>query len=207
MKTRVLAIPFILAFMLSPCESLQAQKSDCGEVDAMAHMARSISSKELAGYQQAAGNGYQARVVFAVKRLEFYPQDREAALQLLNLIPADDHEQHLLMTLGDHLCGAEPVREMKLLDQLGERLPRELSKAVLLVPEKLPEYVAYSIPSVQDPHSDYAVQMQKVCKARHEDFVQAIAKLPPAKMRRFLRYVFNPDGCDALALPENTSEF
>jgi hypothetical protein len=44
--------------------------------------------------------------------------------------------------------------------------------------------------------------MQKVCRARHTEFVEAIAKMPREKMEEFLRYVFNPDGCDALALPE-----
>jgi hypothetical protein len=91
---------------------------------------------------------------------------------------------------------------MKALNQVGERIPHDLTKAVLLAPEKIPEYVAYSISSVQDPHSDYALQMQKVCRARHSEFVDAVAKLPPEKKDRFLKYIFDLDGCNGLALPE-----
>jgi hypothetical protein len=71
-----------------------------------------------------------------------------------------------------------------------------------MAPAKIPEYVAYSVTSVQDPHSDYAVQMQKVCKARHTEFFDAVTKLPREKRDRFLKYVFDLDGCNALTLPE-----
>jgi hypothetical protein len=92
---------------------------------------------------------------------------------------------------------------MKVLGQLGERLSRDLTRAVLLAPSKIPEYVAYSILSVQDPHSDYAMQMQKVCRVRHTEFLDAVAKLPSEKKEQFLNYIFDPDGCNALTLPED----
>jgi hypothetical protein len=91
---------------------------------------------------------------------------------------------------------------MKILAQLAERLPRDLTRAVLMVSGKIPEYVTYSITSVEDPHSDYAVQMEKVCKARHAEFFDAVTKLPREKRDRFLKYVFDLDGCNALTLPE-----
>jgi hypothetical protein len=81
-------------------------------------------------------------------------------------------------------------------------LPRDWAKAVLLAPDKLPEFVAYSIISVRDPHSDYAIQMEKVCRVKHSEFVNAVAKLPLEKQQQFLKYVFSLDGCHALALPE-----
>ena len=192
----------VVAFLGSPCMELSAQKPACGEVNAMARMARAISSKDLADNKLIAGYSYRAQVIFAIKQLELYPQKRDAALQLLNLIPKDDQQQHLLMTLGDHLCGTESYHDMKLFDQIWDRLPHEWSRAVLLVPDKIPEYVAYSLTSVQDPHSDYAVQMQKVCHAKHPEFVEAVTKLPREKRDRFLKYVFDLDGCNALTLPE-----
>jgi hypothetical protein len=72
-----------------------------------------------------------------------------------------------------------------------------------LVPDKIPEYVAYSLTSVQDPHSDYAIQMQKVCRAKHAEFIQAVAKLPREKKDQFMKYIFDPDACNALTLPQS----
>jgi hypothetical protein len=192
-----------LAFLLAPGKVMSAQKPDCGEVDAMAKMARAISTAELAAHRLNAGESYRAQLVYAAKLIELAPQRKDAAVLLLNLIPINDEQQHLLMTLGDQQCGTESYHEMKLLSQLEERLPRDLARAVLLVPDKIPEYVAYSILSVQDLHSDYAVQMQKVCRARHTEFVAAVAKLPWQKRDRFLKYIFDLDGCNALTLPED----
>ena len=203
MKTHgILIIAVVLALFFAPCRALFAQKSNCGEIDAMVKMARAISSGELAAARLKAGESYRARVVFAEMEFEFYPQKHDVALLLLNLIPKDDNERQAIMTLGDHLCDFETPHEMKSLNQIGNHFPRDLARAVLIAPEKLPEYIAYSVASVKDPHSDYALQMQKVCRARHSEFVEAIAKLPAEKMEEFLKYVFNPDGCDALALPE-----
>ncbi len=104
--------------------------------------------------------------------------------------------------MGDSQCSAESLADMKSLGGLGERLPRDLARAVLLVPDKLPSYVSYAPISVQDPHSDYAVQMQAVCRAEHPEFVRAVEGLPTDKRDWFVKHVLNPDGCHALALPE-----
>jgi hypothetical protein len=179
-----------------------AEKPNCGEIDAIAKMARAISTAELAAHKLNAGESYRAQVVYAAKLIELAPQRQDAAVLLLNLIPKDELQQHVVMTLGEHHCETESYHEMKMLAQLEERLPRDLTRAVMMVPAKIPEYVAYSIISVQDPHSDYALQMQKVCKANHAEFFDAVKKLPIEKRDRFLKYVFDFDGCNALTLPE-----
>ena len=191
-----------LTFLLAPCRMLPAEKPNCGEIDALAKMARAISTAELAAHKLKAGESYRAQLVYAAKLLELAPQRQDAAVLLLNLIPKDDQQQQLLMTLGEHHCETESYHEMKILAQLAERLPRDLTRAVLMVSGKIPEYVTYSITSVEDPHSDYAVQMEKVCKARHAEFFDAVTKLPREKRDRFLKYVFDLDGCNALTLPE-----
>lgn len=191
-----------LTFLLAPCRILPAEKPDCGEIDAIAKMARAISTAELAASKEKAGDSYRAQLVYAAKLIELAPQRQDAAVLLLNLIPKDDEQQQMLMSLGEHHCETESYHEMKWLAQLEERLPRDLARAVLMVPAKIPEYVAYSITSVEDPHSDYAVQMQKVCRARHSEFFDAVTKLPREKRDRFLKYVFDLDGCNALTLPE-----
>jgi hypothetical protein len=203
LKTHEIAYYVVaLALLLAPCKILPAEKPNCGEIDALAKMARAISTAELAAHKLKAGESYRAQLVYAAKLLELAPQRQDAAVLLLNLIPKDDQQQQLLMTLGEHHCETESYHEMKILAQLAERLPRDLTRAVLMVSGKIPEYVTYSITSVEDPHSDYAVQMEKVCKARHAEFFDAVTKLPREKRDRFLKYVFDLDGCNALTLPE-----
>jgi hypothetical protein len=168
----------------------------------MARMAHGQSSAAVAAEKQKAGDSYRAQVVFAARSFELRPMDKGAAVRLLNLLPQDDTQHTTLMTLGDSLCDKESVAEMKSLSRIGERLGRDFAKAVLLVPDKLPGYVAYAPTSVQDPHSDYAVQMEAVCRASHPGFVKAVEGLPSDKRDWFVKHVLNPDGCHALALPE-----
>jgi hypothetical protein len=202
-KTHEIATSVVaLTLLLAPCKVLFAQKPNCGEIDAIARMARAISTAELAAHKLNAGESYRAQLVYAAKLTELAPQRQDAAVLLLNLIPKDEQQQHVVMTLGEHHCETESYHEMKMLAQLEERLPRDLTRAVLMVPGKIPEYVAYSVTSVEDPHSDYAIQMQKVCRAKHDVFFDAVTKLPREKRDRFLKYVFDLDGCNALTLPE-----
>jgi hypothetical protein len=165
-------------------------------------MARAKSSEAVTVAKQKAGDNYRAQVVFAALSFELRPTDKAAAVLLLNLIPQDDGQQTTWMTLGDSLCDSESVADMKSLGRVGDRLPRDLAKAVLLVPDRLPGYIAYAATSVHDPHSDYAVQMQTVCRAKHPEFVKAVEGLPADQRDWFVKHVFNPDGCHALALPE-----
>jgi hypothetical protein len=165
-------------------------------------MARAKSSAILASAKQKAGDSYRAQIVFAARSLELDSVANRAAVTLLNLIPHDADQQSIWTTLGDSMCSGETVSDMKSLGQLGERLPRGLARAVLLVPNRMRDYVAYSLVSAQDPHSDYAIQMRAVCQARHSEFLGAVGGLPPDKRGWFIRHVFNPDGCHALALPE-----
>jgi hypothetical protein len=63
-------------------------------------------------------------------------------------------------------------------------------------------YISYASVSTQDPHSDYAVQMQSVCQARHIEFEKAVDKFSPSDKSWFVSRIFNPDRCNALAYPE-----
>ena len=63
-------------------------------------------------------------------------------------------------------------------------------------------YVSYAAASVQDPHSDYAVQMRSVCEARHQEFQKAVNELPLDKRDWFEKHILNSVGCRVLALPE-----
>jgi hypothetical protein len=63
------------------------------------------------------------------------------------------------------------------------------------------EYVSYALMSTC-PDCDYAVQMRKVCMARHQQFVDAVNKLSAKDKKWFVSELFNPDGCRTLAFPE-----
>lgn len=106
------------------------------------------------------------------------------------------------MTLGDSLCREESVSEMQTLGALRDRVPRDMAIAVVLVPEKLSEYLNYGLVSTQDPHSDYAVQMENVCRKMTAQFRVAVRNLPSDKRDWFTTHVFNPAACRAIALPE-----
>jgi hypothetical protein len=190
------------ALLWAACGVALAQEPNCGEVAVMARMARAKSSAALPSLQQKAGDSYRAQVVSAARSLELDSAASRAAVTLLNLIPRDADQQSIWVTLGDSLYSGETVSDMKSLGQLGERLPRGLARAVLLIPDRMQDYLAYSLVSTQDPHSDYAIQMRGVCQTRHSEFLGAVEGLPPDKRGWFTGHVFNPDGCHALALPE-----
>jgi|SRR5438067_6063636 hypothetical protein len=202
MRTHRLFQWLIVALCAASSGMLFAQEPNCGEVVSMAKMARARSSAVVAAEKQKVGDSYRAQVVFAARSFELRPMDKGAAVRLLNLIPVDDAQHTTWMTLGDALCSPESTADMKSLGGIGERLPHDLAKAVLLVPDKLPGYIVYAPTSVQDPHSDYAVQMQTVCRAKHPGFLKAVEGLPADKRDWFVKHVLNPDGCHALALPE-----
>jgi hypothetical protein len=121
---------------------------------------------------------------------------------LLNLVPQQDGQQAIWMTLGDSLCDAESMSDITSLGQLRDRLPHDLAKAVLLAPEMLPAYVAYALVSIQDPHSDYALRMEMVCRAKHQEFMKSVDGLPSEKRGWFVSHVLKPESCHALAFPE-----
>jgi len=191
-----------LASCLVLCVALSAEEPNCREISAIARTAHAKTSRAVVEEKQKAGDSYRAQIVLAARSFELHPMDRKAAVLLLSLIPKDDAQHTVWMTMGDSLCDAESVDEMKSLGALGDRLPHDLARAVLLVPDKLPEYVAYAPTSVQDPHSDYAVQMQTVCRGKHAEFVKAVEGLPTDQRDWFVKHVLNPAGCHALALPE-----
>jgi hypothetical protein len=168
----------------------------------MARMTHAKSSESLIVEMKKAGNSYRAHLLFASRLFELNPNSRSNAIKLLDLIPKDDAQHLVWMTFGDSFCQAESLEEMNALDKFGSRLPHDLARAVLIVPERMLDYVSYASTSVQGPHSDYAVQMKSVCLADHKDFVKAVNKLSPRDKNNFTVLIFNPVGCHPLAFPE-----
>lgn len=185
------------------CQTSPAQGPDCRKVTAMARMARAQSTPKLLVQKGKAGVSYRSQLIFADRFFELHPNDLNAAISLLDLIPGD-HDQHSVwMTLGDSLCDDESLADIRTLGRVRDDLPHELAKAVLLVPEKLTRYLDYALIAAQDPHSDYAAQMEAVCRAKHAEFQRSVRALPLNKSAWLTKHVLDPENCHAHALPES----
>jgi len=196
----------LVAAFLALREALPAQEPGCLETSALGAMARANSPVALKARKQKAGDSYRAQLIFAARMLELDPNDKTAAESLLNLIPTsmDDPREKVWLELDElPQCPSGRVSDsdLKPLGQLQYRLPRLLARAVLLVPEKMFPYVSYALISV-NPESDNAIQMRKVCRAKHQEFVNAIDKLSPRDRKWFVSDIFNPEGCRTIAFPE-----
>ncbi len=146
------------------------------------------------------GHGYFATLVFSARLMELRPSSRDAAVSLLSLFPTGAEQEEAWITLRDD-CAAS-VDDVRALGRLRDHLPREVARAVLLAPDKLHDYLLYSIKSVEDRHSDYAMQMQTVCRSNRPVFQEAVDELPADKQAWLKSRVFNPATCRAIALPE-----
>jgi hypothetical protein len=153
-------------------------------------------------WQKKSGNSYVVRLVYSFRSFELNQNNKLAASRLLSLIPPGKEEEPFWHTLDGFLCKEEEVREIKILAQLQERIPHDIARAVLLVPEKMLDYVSYAYTSIQDPHSDYAIQMRSVCRVRHQAFVTAVNNISAKDRQWFVKNIFNPNECHVIAVPE-----
>jgi len=118
-------------------------------------------------------------------------------------MPATTSEKGLgALPFGSMHSKAAARRASGSLGGLQARLPHSLAKAVALFPEKMYDFVSYAYDSIQDPHSDYAVQMQTVCRHHHERFMTAVNQMPEKDRNWFAAKIFDTARCRAIALPE-----
>jgi hypothetical protein len=194
------------------CGYSSAQEQNCASIAALASMARANSTTSLAAEKKKAGEGYGGQLVYAARKLELSPRDKNAALSLLNLMPRNGEQQLILTTLGTSMCDSESIRDMVSLERLEERLPSDFASAVLLVPQKVNAFVSYGTVAVGDPHSDFVVQMKRVCRTYHRAFISAVNSLGEGSREDdnlatlssewFRTKIFDPNGCRPLILPE-----
>jgi hypothetical protein len=180
---------------------LLAQPLSCNEVHAIAKMANAQSSKALKRLQPAAGNSYRARLVFTFRRFEVEPTITTAPA-VLDLLPQNESHSEDWQSLSGWICDQEKDKDVKSLAKLQTRMSRDFAKAVILRPEKMFQYVSYPVILGLAPHDDFAEQMVRVCRQQHSRFVAAVNQLPERDRAWFLRTVFEPSGCRALAHPE-----
>jgi hypothetical protein len=175
-------------------------------------MARASSTNLLAAEKQNAGAGYRVQLVYAARNLELNPHDKNAALSLLSLMPKNGEQQLIATNLGTSMCDAESTRDILSLGRLQDRLPRDFATAVLLVPHKIRAYVSYGSVAAGDPHSDFVLQMKRVCRANRKAFIGAVNSLGEGSREEegfsisgsewFRTKIFDPIGCRPLIFPE-----
>jgi hypothetical protein len=207
-----LAICFSFSTVLPAQESsgpYPTEQPKCAEIHAMVGMAKARSTATLTAWDRKAGDSYRAKVAFAFRFFELHPRDRRAASAVLDLIPQNEEQGWIWYSFSGYLeCTAESgeagetEKEMLILAKFSWRFTHDEARAVLLVPSKMLAYVSYANTSDGNPSSDYAVQMRKVCLAKHQEFVKAVDQLSADDKKWFLSSTFNPDGCHVLHFPE-----
>jgi hypothetical protein len=196
-KARLLA--FLLCASCAPV--VLPQEIGCNNVHLFARMARTQSPQVLTQLGALAGDSYSTRLVFNFRMFEIQA-DGDSALKVIELIPQDQDQDRVWHSLDGLLCGQESVAEMKSLGSLQARLPHDLAKAIDLDPAEMYRFVSYAYDSIQDPQSDYAVQMQSVCRHHHGTFLKAVGQMPEKDRNWFATKIFDPAVCRAIALPE-----
>lgn len=164
-------------------------------------MARAQSVQVLTQLGAIAGDSYSARLLFTFRMFEIQP-NMNSAQKVTELIPRNHNEDGAWHSLNGFLCEQESLAEIKTLASLQARLPHDLASAVDAYPDKMYLFVSYAYDSIQDPQSDYAVQMQLVCRHKHGRFVNAVNEMPVKDRDWFITKIFDPAECRAIALPE-----
>jgi hypothetical protein len=139
--------------------------------------------------------------VFAFRAFELRPTEPSASA-VLDFLPKDENHREEWYSLSGWICEGEREPDVKSLAQLQGRMSRDFAKSVILSPARMYQYVSYPVIIGLDPHDDYAEQMAAVCRTRTREFMAAVNQLPEKDRRWFLRVVFEPSDCRALAHPE-----
>jgi hypothetical protein len=198
-QTQVILLFFAIAAALSG--QLCAQEPSCAQVHAMAQMARARSMSELNPLKRAAGDSYRARLVFAFRALDLRPAERTASA-VLDFLPQDDSHRGEWSSLSGWICEEEQERDVKSLALLQTRIPRDFAKSVILFPKRMYQYISYPVIVGLGPDDDYAEEMVAVCRTHPREFRAAIGQLPKKDRDWFLKVIFEPSDCRALAHPE-----
>lgn len=203
MNCQVMLLLAVVWMFCEPfCSEVSAQDHNCTAIHAMAQMVRANSIAELDTLKTVAGDSHRAHGVYALRRFELEPSDHAAANTVLTFIPRTEAEDSEWLLLATPLCTNEEIADKQVLAELDSRRPHDLAMAVSLVPDKMFDYISYAEIAVQNIQSDYAEQMEGVCRSKHTEFIDAVSQLPATRKKWFIAKIFNPDGCHALAHPE-----
>jgi len=141
-------------------------------------------------------------LVFFTRQMELQP-GRNAAEGLLQSMPASVADVTMLTNFSTWDDGAtETEHDMSALGHIYGQWPRLVTKAVLLRPDRMGDYVRYLKLAPNDVHSDFTGNAEKVCRKKYHAFVTSFSELPKDDQAFIEKYVFNPAGCKAIFLSE-----
>jgi hypothetical protein len=175
---------------------------DCKPVEMLSAYVRSGSAQIPDLVAKDDSSRYLIQLVRAAHSFETAPKSKNRALELLDKLPQSEEQFVVWISLGDLLCDGEAIADMMTLGHLGDRLPRLVMRAVTQIPLRLPKVLRFALVARRDPHSDYAVQLQRLCKLRKRAFLEARESLTNTERRDFDSGVFDVRSCRAKALPE-----
>lgn len=174
----------------APDYKLLTAMSICGDVEC------------LNAYRQQAGSTKLGRIVYYEKWFLLEPS-RTAAEGLLRNIPDSEVEQAQMMTLPDwHADATKSRNEMESLAQIYEHWPRSVADAVMMFPHYLPVYIRYGLLALNDVHSDYTGNEERVCRNDRAEFQEAFGRLDGKTQSHLRKYVFNPEKCRAIFISD-----
>lgn len=183
----------------------QAREPGCAQISLRAQMASARTSAALDTLRKRDTPTFRNDLVFAARELELNPASKTAADRLLDLLPneGDPNEAAWLGLVSYEDCpsGGFPNHALDALFRLEYHLPRELAKAVLLSPERMPTYVAHT-ELFLTPESDFTIHMQTVCRKQHAAFLKAVDEFSPRDRKWFSTIAFNPETCHTIFYPE-----
>ena len=172
----------ICMFCAPFCNVVFAQARSCAETHALGEMARATSVDSLNAWKKAAGDSRLAHGVYFLRLFELQPSNLAAARAVLTVTPRTEDEEEGWFNLGADIplgCPNKVVADSDALVDLDAHRPHDMALAVILVPEKMFDYVSYAEIAVSNIHSDFADQMVMVCRAKNREFLEAVNRLPP----------------------------
>jgi hypothetical protein len=168
------------------------QMGECKTLDCLKALRSRIPSTERT-----------ADIVYFSQQMLLRPS-KNAAAGLLNAIPSTSAEQNLFINFsGWHDGETESMHDMEVLGRIYERWPKLVTKAVLLRPDMMVQYVRFLRLAPNDIHSDFTGKAEKVCEKNRAAFGAAFALLPQEEQKYIRKYVFEPSSCKAIFLSES----
>lgn len=194
---------FLLFLCILAPEKLLANELNCSELKSAIGMVHANSIGVLNKYRSTAGKSYRSNVIYSFKYFELMGSDARGVAMVFKVLPANDQQYTVWITMGDSFCQGEKLADMALMDSFGERLPLLLSRAVIDRPSEMSKYIKFSLNATQDPHSKIVFGMRNVCLIRHSEFKEAIGNLSHSDKEWITSHIIRIDSCRPIELPES----
>lgn len=171
-----------------------ASPEQCAEVHDAVRVVHAESIRQIEQIAHESRSSYRLNVLRAFRRFELR-KDAADADEILRLLPKDDRQYEIWMTLGDSLCMGESVDDMATLDDFSSRFSRLLADAVVERPRMIGDYIDFVIAHKQDAGNDFGGDVDKVCQARHREFIDAVAGFSKSRIEWISKHIVSIESC------------